>query len=64
MHLVKTVVAYVYRLQVKKARGVEVYYIAVPKEFVERLGLSKGSLLKCELKEINGKVAIVYTKVE
>ena len=55
---------YVYRLQSRKSRGIDVYYIAVPKEFVKKLGLSKGSPLKCELKEVDGKLAIVYTKVE
>ena len=54
---------YVVRVQSRRANG-DVYYIALPKEYAIRLGVAKGSLLKCELKTIAGKEVVVYSKVE
>ena len=50
------------KVRESKTRGYSVFSITIPKKFVEKLGLKKGDVLFVEVKEINGKKALVYYK--
>ena len=48
------------KVRESKTSGYSIYSVTIPKKFVEELGLKKGDILFIEVKEIEGKKALIY----